>query len=1090
MWRLAFWSLVLLTAPPFLGDLVPLNRINTDQALTGPRSQVRGTFAISHPPMFCRPNVRGEGCRPVMRPTEVALSNVLQHVVDDATKEHDIPSSSFVIERGSTNKKRSLRRAQKRAIEWGYTWYHGRLATPHSLGCQRCHVRHKSPKPEVSSTSVDQWSMTEPRHLRKRCGILTWNASGLSNATLHEVLQWAGPQHIQLVILTETRWQGSRTWQQQGWYCISTSGTPYRSCGIVACVRSSFCNIDNIGWTALHAGRLLHLRLYLQERALDVLCTYQFAYHATHVTKGARKQWFSLLDETLATFPSRNQLVIAGDMNTSLDADRRTVGNAGFLNPDGSHNPGMVHADHGTLQAIMQHHGIVALNTWQSPSTATYYSSMNNGSRIDYICTKFRQADPMARQCTPLRDWPPLPVTSQGHFPVLGNVPLRWSSQQGCTLSTVGYAAKETCRLARRLNQPGWDDFCTASKAFLEDTVWPSDGNFAPIHQGLTGLFRTHFSPVASPTTDFDARLARTKWDLRRALQALQGSSVKHCFQAWKLVQLHQTWTKRHSEALKQKKNDRLQSLLDSAEDAARKHDMSRLYHIINRLTPKTKPDRIQLRSEEGHLLGPTESFQVLCRYVSNTWYGAPMDPITAPAPGVPFSESDLARTIRRTKGMKSMAPHKSPGFSLIGTADIAASKLMLLLQQWWNVTPPFIPQEWREHTHQCSPLFQLASLFASQDMDSSQRSATICLHCAQTFPSEAQLTEHLRTEHTRFSCIRDTVRGNPQCRHCGTDFKEIWELQRHINRGSCNCIDYLADQQGILRKEETMLETLLWGTWHRFIESANHRMLLTITCTMCGQGLKRSADLMRRILTQHGPFHKAAENFTALLEETQPGCCCNPATAQQRRSHRCMAHRQTAMLHHVLNPGHLQVLVPWETAQHDVIQLLACNPQLLAQAPNLATWIGDRTFDKLWMDSLTCKALSHCCSACNRTFSTPHMLLEHLSHQHGDLTSRIAQLLLYVSHHVRAQGLGIPCTLCGADQITYQLEDNTAWAKLSHKCPTILNLCLILAQLGPYGTSRGTSTAHRGRSHLPAPGSILKYARTSRSGRCSTEGA
>ena len=152
------------------------------------------------------------------------------------------------------------------------------------------------------------------------------------------------------------------------------------------------------------------------------------------------------------------------------------------------------------------------------------------------------------------------------------------------------------------------------------------------------------------------------------------------------------------------------------------------------------------------------------------------------------------------------------------------------------------------KRSHQCSPVFQLASLFATQDMDLPQRSATICLHCAQIFTTDPQLNEHLRNDHPRYSCIRDTVRGQPQCRHCGTDFKEIWELQRHLNRGSCNCIDYLADQQGVLRKEEAMLESLLWGTWRRLLDGAKNKMLRTITCTMCGQGLQRAPDLMRHI--------------------------------------------------------------------------------------------------------------------------------------------------------------------------------------------------------------------------------------------------
>lgn len=163
------------------------------------------------------------------------------------------------------------------------------------------------------------------------------------------------------------------------------------------------------------------------------------------------------------------------------------------------------------------------------------------------------------------------------------------------------------------------------------------------------------------------------------------------------MTHLHHQWNQRHAEALRHRKAERLQFLLDSAEAAARQNDMSQLYHTINRLTPKAKPEKLQLRSDTGQLLGPTESFQMLCQYVSGTWHGTPLEPCCAPAPGVPFSESDLVQAVRRMKGMKSMAPHKSPGFSLNSTAQVIASHLMPLLQKWWNMTPPHIPQEWRD---------------------------------------------------------------------------------------------------------------------------------------------------------------------------------------------------------------------------------------------------------------------------------------------------------------------------------------------------------------------------------------------------------
>lgn len=206
------------------------------------------------------------------------------------------------------------------------------------------------------------------------------------------------------------------------------------------------------------------------------------------------------------------------------------------------------------------------------------------------------------------------------------------------------------------------------------------------------------------------------------------------------------------------------------------------------------------------------------------------------------------------------------------------------------------------------------------------------------------------------------------------------------------------------------MLESLLWGTWKRFVDRPNHKMLLTTTCTLCGQGLRRAADLMRHILTQHGPSHKAAECYTALIEEIQPGCNCNPSVAvgHQRRSHRCLAYRQLSMMHHILNPGTLQVLVPWETTSQAVHQILSNNPQLLAQAPSLGSWIAARTFAQIWKDEYTCRAFSHCCSICNRTFAAPGLLMEHQSHLHGELSGKIPQLLLYLATHVKALGIAL----------------------------------------------------------------------------------
>ena len=364
-----------------------------------------------------------------------------------------------------------------------------------------------------------QWTITAPRQLRNRCGVLTWNTSGLTQAALDEALLWADPQPIHVLVLTETRWQGSRIWSQKGWHCISSSGQPYRSCGIVTCIKPSLCTSDQIGWTELMAGRLMRIRLFLPSRSLDILCGYQYAYRANPVTRSSREQWFQLLDTTLSTLPHRNQLIWTGDLNTSLVGDGCTVGLGGFRTPDGSHHPGPSHPDQGVLQDILKQHGVVALNTWRSDSVCTFFSSLRQGSRIDFLCTRYRQADRLAKQSVSLPDWPPLPLATQGHYPVLGTIPLRWISAQGCTLSNIGYQAKERCRQSRQIDTPTWDNFCHASHAFLHHAAWPHNGNFD--HQGLTRSFE--------PISLLSPLLLLTQMMVQFGINGISDVPSRHC---------------------------------------------------------------------------------------------------------------------------------------------------------------------------------------------------------------------------------------------------------------------------------------------------------------------------------------------------------------------------------------------------------------------------------------------------------------------------------------------------------------------------------------------------------------------------------
>ena len=77
--------------------------------------------------------------------------------------------------------------------------------------------------------------------------------------------------------------------------------------------------------------------------------------------------------------------------------------------------------------------------------------------------------------------------------------------------------------------------------------------------------------------------LEQTKLCVERRFEtALRHGSCHTCIELWTLPQ-------RHAEVLKQRKEERLQRLLDTAEAAARQRDVCLLYHKINRAAPKIR---------------------------------------------------------------------------------------------------------------------------------------------------------------------------------------------------------------------------------------------------------------------------------------------------------------------------------------------------------------------------------------------------------------------------------------------------------------------------------------------------------------------
>ena len=369
-----------------------------------------------------------------------------------------------------------------------------------------------------------------------------------------------------------------------------------------------------------------------------------------------------------------------------------------------------------------------------------------------------------------------------------------------------------------------------------------------------------------------------------------------------------------------------------------------------------------------------------------------------------------------------------------------------------------------------------------------------ICIHCAELYPTRDALASHLQADHERFCCTRDTVLGTTVCRHCRSHFGELWELRRHIDRGSCDQLDPLGDQElgTVMRSDDYIMPLIQAGKWGEVTRDSAVRHKLTMLCSFCGQSYTRTADLVRHLQCHHGGFYRAADLTSNTIDEARLPCICNPCRVPQPRSHRCPAYRQLAMLQHLVDPRHRQLMLPWTPTMTSVHKLIHCHTALHAQVPELAPWLMTPD-EKPWTFILRySQELSHSCLLCARTAGSSNVLIDHLQQYHRRESGHNDFLLHLLHRFLSAQQPALrdplPCPWCKQAHKDYAVLDDSVWSKIQHKCATLLNLGCALTWLRPEVPDGRADASHRRRSTEPGGPSILKYARvTGRDGPTSS---
>ena len=165
---------------------------------------------------------------------------------------------------------------------------------------------------------------------------------------------------------------------------------------------------EQIACHSIIPGRLLHVRCTKPRDTLDLVAGYQWVWQANKqdvITKQRHSFW-TKLGKLLHDLPVRNLLLMGMDLNSGIKPLPGLIGR------------GVMHTNRHAeteLEARLQVHHLVLLNTWSQASPERCHTFFNHGTRtqLGFVITRRLTTDALSRLSRPL----PLDLTLGGKGP-------------------------------------------------------------------------------------------------------------------------------------------------------------------------------------------------------------------------------------------------------------------------------------------------------------------------------------------------------------------------------------------------------------------------------------------------------------------------------------------------------------------------------------------------------------------------------------------------------------------------------------------------------------------------------------------------
>ena len=424
---------------------------------------------------------------------------------------------------------------------------------------------------------------------------MSYNAGGLSTHHCTEMLAWLHIQRRQrqgadVVMVQETHWLGEQDYSNDEWHVLS-SGCDRRHSGLIIMLAKTKFPNATIRKEIAVAGRLLSTRIQQGPKVMRLINVYQKVWNGTPEAKQLRAQVLDALQKQLQQTPSRYPLIIAGDFSASLEHRPPCTGSAVTSTAYAAGVP-----DLDRLQGLLKQFDLRALNTFCPQSEKhTFTTHDSRKSQIDYVIVRARSADSTAKaphvlHQTQLAQW----KTGSVHHPVIASIPTRFWHRPHQAVAKDGDRAQALRRgLGPNADKSGF--LAAINTAMRDMQTWDTTAVNAVLTTAAEQYLVSQCPRRPLKLVDAEQPV-KHMWEQYRLLKEAKrvgavSEDLKARQDAFKQAQ------KAVREFSKQRRAMFFDEQLRQAAAASEKGDIRTLHAIINRVAPRTRRARPQIRS-------------------------------------------------------------------------------------------------------------------------------------------------------------------------------------------------------------------------------------------------------------------------------------------------------------------------------------------------------------------------------------------------------------------------------------------------------------------------------------------------------------